>query len=143
MFQTQDVLIPARFICFILQFLLTLDIAFGWEDYVDATKVTDEGHKIKLKLKKLFVFLGFFYACELAEFIILITGYTLFSNFLSIVQIFLHSVSVLLLDWFVRDVWEVDQIISPFILGAVIPIVLEIIDLIIICSSNRKVTKIH
>ena len=140
MFQTQDVLIPARFICFILQFLLTLDIAFGYRDYVEATKVNDNDNEAT---PKLFLYLGFFYACELAEFIILITGYTLFSNFLSIVQIFLHSVSVLLLDWFVRDVWEVGDIISPFILGAVIPIVLEIIDLIIICSSNRKVTKIH
>ena len=35
MFQIQDVLIPARFICFILQVLLTISLGWGYKDFID------------------------------------------------------------------------------------------------------------
>lgn len=139
MYQVQDVLIPARFICFILQVLLTITIGFNWRDYI-----IKEDKVLDLTSDRIFIAeLCLLVLCELIEFIILLTGYTLFSNLLSIMQIFLHSVGVLLLDWFIRDVWKGIEIISPFLFGGLLPVILEIIDVIIICSGNRKVTKIN
>ena len=139
MFQIQDVLIPARFICFILQVLLTISIGYGYKDFIDVVnEVNDESYN----LKYLFTFFAFFLALEIAEFCILISGYTLFMNLLSFLQIFFHSVTVLILNWFYRDVWEIYKIYIPFILGGIIPFLLELYNLLVLCGSNRRITKI-
>ena len=101
MFQIQDVLIPARFICFILQVLLTLSLTWGWENFVE----------FKEDKVGFFILLSIFLLLELLEFIILLFGYTLFIDLLSVVQIFFHSVAVLLLNWLYRDNWKSNQYI--------------------------------
>ena len=135
MFQIQDILIPARFICYILQVLLTISIGISYQDFINS----DE---LKVYKIRYWVFLSFFYAFEIFEFFILLLGYTLFIDLLSVVQIFFHSLSVIFLNWFYRDVWESDWIVLPLILGGLIPGLLEIYNLIILCSSNRRITKI-
>ena len=132
MFQIQDVLIPARFICFILQVLLTLSLTWGWENFVE----------FKEDKVGFFILLSIFLLLELLEFIILLFGYTLFIDLLSVVQIFFHSVAVLLLNWLYRDNWKSNQLYIPFIIGGIIPGLLEIYNLIVLFSSNRKITKI-
>ena len=132
MFQIQDVLIPARFICFILQVLLTLSLTWGWKNFIES-----EEDKVGF-----FILLSFFLFLELLEFIILLFGYTLFIDLLSVVQIFFHSVAVLLLNWLYRDNWKSNQLYIPFIIGGIIPGLLEIYNLIVLFSSNRKITKI-
>ena len=136
----QDVLIPGRFFCFILQLLLSISAGFGWEDFV---KASAEGGDINEPKKIYFVLLGFFWLCECLEFIILIFGYTLFIDLLSLTQIFFHSITVLILNWFYRDVWKSERIYIPLILGGFIPIFLEAYNMIILCKSNRIITKIH
>ena len=145
MFQIQDVLIPARFICYILQVLLTISIGLGYKDFINsaiyATK--DNNTKFQKDLETRFwALLSIFYLIELVEFIIFLSGYTLFINLLSLIQIFFHSITVLILNWFYRDAWESDKIYIPFILGGIIPGLLEICNLIILCSSNRTISKI-
>ncbi len=141
MFKMEDVLIPGRFFCFILQVLLTLSAGFGYKDFIKAN-LDQSVSEYDLKVR-FFVILGFFWLFELFEIIILIMGYTLFINLLSLAQIFFHSIAVLILNWFYRDVWESDLIYIPFILGGVIPIIFEAYNLIILCQSNRIITKIH
>ncbi len=142
MFKMQDVLIPGRFFCFILQLLLTISCCFGYKDFVNV--VSEKGDEDYNKLvTRYFLLLGFFLLCEFFEFIILILGYTLFIDLLSLAQIFFHSIAVLILNWFYRDVWKSDLIYIPFILGGVIPIFFEAYNLIVLCQSNRKITKIH
>ena len=138
MFQIQDILIPARFICYILQVLLTISIGIACDDFVNSERYPE----LKAYKTRYWVFLSFFYAFELFEFFILLLGYTLFIDLLSVVQIFFHSLSVLFLNWFYRDVWECDWLALPLILGGIIPGLLEIYNLIILCSSNRRITKI-
>ena len=58
MFQVQDVLIPGRFICFILQVLLTISISFGYKDFTLAMNDSDSDTK-KTQIR-FFVLLGFF-----------------------------------------------------------------------------------
>ena len=138
----QDVLIPGRFFCFILQLLLTISAAFGYKDLVNV--VAEKGDEDYNKLvTRYFILLGIFIFCEVCEFIILITGYTLFIDLLSLAQIFFHSIAVLILNWFYRDVWKSDLIYIPFILGGAIPIIFEAYNLIILCQSNRIITKIN
>ena len=134
MFQIQDVLIPARFICFILQVLLTLSLTWGWKNFIEPNNESD---KIEYA-----IILSFFLLLELLEFLILLFGYTLFIDLLSVVQIFFHSVAVLLLNWLYRDNWKSNQLYIPFIIGGIIPGLLEIYNLVVLCSSNRKITKI-
>ncbi len=142
MFKMHDVLIPGRFFCFILQLLLTISAAFGYKDFVNV--VAEKGEEDYNKLvTRYFLLLGFFLFCECCEFIILITGYTLFIDLLSLAQIFFHSIAVLILNWFYRDVWKSDLIYIPFILGGVIPIIFEMYNFIILCQSNRIITKIN
>ena len=143
MFKMHDVLIPGRFFCFILQLLLTISAGFGYKDFVLAIVSDENDEDYNKVVTRYFVLLGFFLLCELFEFIILILGYTLFIDLLSLAQIFFHSIAVLLLNWFYRDVWESDEIYIPFILGGVIPAFFEAYNLIILCQSNRIITKIH
>ena len=138
----QDVLIPGRFFCFIIQVLLTISCCFAYKDFVNV--VSEKGDEDYNKLvTRYFLLLGFFLLCEFLEFIILIFGFTLFIDLLSLAQIFFHSIAVLLLNWFYRDVWESDEIYIPFIIGGIIPFILEIYNLIILCQSNRIISKIH
>ena len=141
MFQVQDVLIPGRFICFILQVLLTISISFGYKDFPLAMNDSDSDTK-KTEIR-LFVLLGFFLFFEFIEFIILILGYTLFIDLLSLAQIFFHSIAVILLNWLYRDVSDTDLIYISFVLGGIIPFIFEIYNLMILCQSNRVITKIR
>ena len=144
MYKMQDVLIPGRFFCFILQILLTLSIFIGREDFISAIVTKEEDSDYHKKVETRFiVWLSFFCLFEAIEFFILMMGYTLFINLLSLAQIFFHSIAVLLLNWFYRDVWESDEIYIPFIIGGIIPFILEIYNLIILCQSNRIISKIH
>ena len=141
MFQVQDVLIPGRFICFILQVLLTISILFGYKDFTLAMNDSDSDTK-KTEIR-LFVLLGFFLFFEFIEFIILLLGYTLFIDLLSLAQIFFHSIAVILLNWLYRDVSDTDLIYISFVLGGIIPFIFEIYNLMILCQSNRVITKIR
>ena len=141
MFQVQDVLIPGRFICFILQVLLTISISFGYKDFTLAMNDSDSDTK-KTQLR-FFVLLGFFLFFEFIEFIILILGYTLFIDLLSLAQIFFHSIAVILLNWLYRDVSDTDLIYISFVLGGIIPFIFEIYNLVVLCQSNRVITKIR
>ena len=141
MFQVQDVLIPGRFICFILQVLLTISISFGYKDFTLAMNDSDSDTK-KTEIR-LFVLLGFFLFFEFIEFIILLLGYTLFIDLLSLAQIFFHSIAVILLNWLYRDVSDTDLIYISFVLGGIIPFIFEIYNLMILCQSNRVITKIR
>ena len=141
MFQVQDVLIPGRFICFILQVLLTISILFGYKDFTLAMNDSDSDTK-KTQLR-FFVLLGFFLFFEFIEFIILLLGYTLFIDLLSLAQIFFHSIAVILLNWLYRDVSDTDLIYISFVLGGIIPFIFEIYNLMILCQSNRVITKIR
>jgi hypothetical protein len=133
MFQVQDVLIPGRFICFILQSLLTIAIGFAYKDFFPDTT---ENRPIFWGI------LILFWILELFELLIILSGYTLFGNLLSFSQIFFHSVSVIILNFFYRDLWDVKLIYIPFIIGGIIPGILEIFNLIILCNSNRTIGKI-
>ena len=138
MFQIQDILIPARFICYILQVLLTIAIGIAYKDFINTERYPDlDEYK-----DRYWGLLSLFYAFELFEFFILLLGYTLFIDLLSVVQIFFHSLSVIFLNWFYRDVWESDWVALPLILGGIIPGLLEFYNLIILCNSNRRITKI-
>ena len=141
MFQIEDVLIPARFICYILQVLLTISCAFEYEDFIDSTIEGNSQNENKVMIRY-WVILSLFFLFEIFEFIILLSGYTLFIELLSVVQIFFHSIAVLILNWFYRDAWNSELIWVPFLLGGIIPGLLEIYNLIILCSSNRVITKI-
>ena len=142
MFKLQDVLIPGRFFCFIIQVLLTISCCFAYKDFVNV--VSEKGDEDYNKLvTRYFLLLGFFLLCEFLEFIILIFGFTLFIDLLSLAQIFFHSIAVLILNWFYRDVWKSDLIYIPFILGGIIPIFLEAYNLLVLYQSNRQITKIH
>ena len=141
MFQVQDVLIPGRFICFILQVLLTISISFGYKDFTLAMNDSDSDTK-KTQIR-FFVLLGFFLFFEFIEFIILLLGYTLFIDLLSLAQIFFHSIAVILLNWLYRDASDTDLIYISFVLGGIIPFIFEIYNLVVLCQSNRVITKIR
>ena len=134
MFQIQDVLIPTRFICFILQVLLTISLGWGFKDFIDINN--------QKEINGFWSLLSFFFILEIFEFLVLLSGYTLFIDLLSVIQIFFHSVAVLLLNWFYRDVWEYTQLYIPFIIGGIIPFLLELYNIIVLCSSNRVLGKI-
>ena len=140
MFQVQDVLIPGRFICFILQVLLTISIMFGYKDFISAMNDSDSEKNTKIRF---FVLFGFFLFFEFIEFIILLLGYTLFIDLLSLAQIFFHSIAVILLNWLYRDVSDTDLIYISFVLGGIIPFIFEIYNLVVLCQSNRVITKIR
>jgi hypothetical protein len=58
-------------------------------------------HRNRILNSRITACLIIFYVCEFVEMVIIFMGTTIFLNKLSIVQIFLHSVTILLLAWFI------------------------------------------
>ena len=109
MYKVQDILIPSRFLIFILQVLLTITAGISHKDNILAgidSNLTENSQEYSDGNKEFLVALILFYVFEAIEMGIMLSGLTLFNNKLSIVQIFFHSVCVLLLCWFNHEQWE-------------------------------------
>ena len=66
MFKMQDVLIPGRFFCFIIQVLLTISCCFAYKDFVNV--VSEKGDEDYNKLvTRYFLLLGFFLLVSISK----------------------------------------------------------------------------
>ena len=141
MYKIHDVLIPARFLTFILQVLLTIVIMIQKEDNI--LKSVDQNENKNKKEKRFIALMIFFYIFEAIEFLIMLWGLTLFNNKLSIAQIFFHSVCILLLNWYIHEIYASIFVYEYFIIGSVIPIILECISIFTMSIYHRRFTKIE
>ena len=141
MYKIHDVLIPARFLTFILQVLLTIVIMIQKLDNIN--KSVDQNEDYDKKKQRFIALMIFFYIFEAIEFLIMLWGLTLFNNKLSIAQIFFHSVCILLLNWYIHEIYASIFIYQYFIVGGVIPILLECISIFTMSIYHRRFTKIE
>ena len=141
MYKIHDVLIPARFLTFILQVLLTIVILIQKEDNIKES--VDQNEDYEKKEKRFYALMAFFYIFEAIEFLIMLWGLTLFNNKLSIAQIFFHSVCILLLNWYIHEIYASIFVYEYFIIGSVIPIILECISIFTMSIYHRRFTKIE
>jgi len=141
MYKIHDVLIPARFLTYILQVLLTIVI---WIQKADNILMSmDQNESYDKKKKRFMATMIFFYFFELIEFLIMLWGLTLFNNKLSIAQIFFHSICILLLNWYIHEIYASIFVYQYFIVGGVIPILLECISIFTMSIYHRRFTKIE
>ena len=141
MYKIHDVLIPARFLTYILQVLLTIVI---WIQRADNILMSmDQNENYDKKEKRFMATMIFFYFFELVEFLIMLWGLTLFNNKLSIAQIFFHSICILLLNWYIHEIYASIFVYQYFIVGGVIPILLECISIFTMSIYHRRFTKIE
>ena len=141
MYKIHDVLIPARFLTYILQVILTIVIWIQRQDNVLMSMDLNENYA--KKEKRFFALMIFFYLFELIEFLIMLWGLTLFNNKLSIAQIFFHSICILLLNWYIHEIYASIFLYEYFIIGSVIPILLECISIFTMSIYHRRFTKIE
>ena len=141
MYKIHDVLIPARFLTYILQVLLTIVIWIQRSDNVLMSMDLNENYA--KKEKRFFALMIFFYLFELIEFLIMLWGLTLFNNKLSIAQIFFHSICILLLNWYIHEIYASIFLYQYFIIGSVIPILLECFSIFTMSIYHRRFTKIE
>ena len=141
MYKIHDVLIPARFLTYILQVILTIVIWIQRQDNVLMSM--DQNEDYKKKEKRFFALMIFFYLFELIEFLVMLWGLTLFNNKLSIAQIFFHSICILLLNWYIHEIYASIFIYQYFIVGGIIPILLECISIFTMSIYHRRFTKIE
>ena len=141
MYKIHDVLIPARFLTYILQVLLTIVIWIQRSDNILMSM--DQNESYDKKKKRFMATMIFFYFFELVEFLIMLWGLTLFNNKLSIAQIFFHSICILLLNWYIHEIYASIFVYQYFIVGGVIPILLECISIFTMSIYNRRFTKIE
>ena len=141
MYKIHDVLIPARFLTYILQVLLTIVIWIQRSDNILMSM--DQNEKYDKKQKRFYALMIFFYLFELIEFLIMLWGLTLFNNKLSIAQIFFHSICILLLNWYIHEIYASIFIYQYFIVGGIIPILLECISIFTMSIYHRRFTKIE
>ena len=141
MYKIHDVLIPARFLTYILQVILTIVIWIQRQDNVLMSM--DQNEDYKKKEKRFFALMIFFYLFELIEFLIMLWGLTLFNNKLSIAQIFFHSICILLLNWYIHEIYASIFLYQYFIIGSVIPILLECFSIFTMSIYHRRFTKIE
>ena len=141
MYKIHDVLIPARFLTFILQVLLTIVIMIQKLDNIN--KSVDQNEDYDKKKQRFIALMIFFYIFEAIEFLIMLWGLTLFNNKLSIAQIFFHSVCILLLNWYIHEIYASIFVYEYFIIGSVIPILLECISIFTMSIYHRRFTKIE
>ena len=145
MYKAQDILIPSRFLIFILQVLLTITAGISRKDNILAgidSNLTENSQEYSDANKEFLVALILFYVFEAIEMGIMLSGLTLFNNKLSIVQIFFHSVCVLLLCWFNHEQWEYWSMWTEWVIGGIVPVLLEVIGLMSITMVYRKVAKV-
>ena len=141
MYKIHDVLIPARFLTYILQVLLTIVIWIQRSDNILMSM--DQNENYDKKEKRFKATMIFFYFFELVEFLIMLWGLTLFNNKLSIAQIFFHSICILLLNWYIHEIYASIFVYQYFIVGGVIPILLECISIFTMSIYHRRFTKIE
>ena len=141
MYKIHDVLIPARFLTYILQVLLTIVIWIQRSDNILMSM--DQNENYDKKEKRFMATMIFFYFFELVEFLIMLWGLTLFNNKLSIAQIFFHSICILLLNWYIHEIYASIFIYQYFIVGGIIPILLECISIFTMSIYHRRFTKIE
>ena len=141
MYKIHDVLIPARFLTYILQVILTIVIWIQRQDNVLMSMDLNENYA--KKEKRFFALMIFFYLFELIEFLIMLWGLTLFNNKLSIAQIFFHSICILLLNWYIHEIYASIFLYQYFIIGSVIPILLEYYSIFTMSIYYRRFTKIE
>ena len=141
MYKIHDVLIPARFLTYILQVLLTIVIWIQRSDNILMSM--DQNENYDKKEKRFMATMIFFYFFELVEFLIMLWGLTLFNNKLSIAQIFFHSICILLLNWYIHEIYASIFVYEYFIIGSVIPILLECISIFTMSIYHRRFTKIE
>ena len=141
MYKIHDVLIPARFLTYILQVILTIVIWIQRQDNVLMSM--DQNENYAKKEKRFFALMIFFYLFELIEFLIMLWGLTLFNNKLSIAQIFFHSICILLLNWYIHEIYASIFVYQYFIVGGVIPILLECFSIFTMSIYHRRFTKIE
>ena len=141
MYKIHDVLIPARFLTYILQVILTIVIWIQRQDNVLMSM--DQNENYAKKEKRFFALMIFFYLFELIEFLIMLWGLTLFNNKLSIAQIFFHSICILLLNWYIHEIYASIFLYQYFIIGSVIPILLECFSIFTMSIYHRRFTKIE
>ena len=141
MYKIHDVLIPARFLTYILQVLLTIVIWIQRSDNILMSM--DQNENYDKKEKRFMATMIFFYFFELVEFLIMLWGLTLFNNKLSIAQIFFHSICILLLNWYIHEIYASIFVYQYFIVGGVIPILLECISIFTMSIYYRRFTKIE
>ena len=141
MYKIHDVLIPARFLTYILQVLLTIVIWIQRSDNILMSM--DQNENYDKKEKRFMATMIFFYFFELVEFLIMLWGLTLFNNKLSIAQIFFHSICILLLNWYIHEIYASIFVYQYFIVGGVIPILLECISIFTMSIYHRRFTKIE
>ena len=96
-----------------------------------------------------FVCLILFFIFQGIELFIIFTGMTIFMNKLSIIrncffnlEIFFHSMGILLLAWFIFQQWTYTFIWVCWGIGGFIPLFFEMCGLIVIRLHYRKVLKI-
>ena len=141
MYKIHDVLIPARFLTYILQVLLTIVIWIQRSDNILMSM--DQNENYDKKEKRFMATMIFFYFFELVEFLIMLWGLTLFNNKLSIAQIFFHSICILLLNWYIHEIYASIFLYQYFIIGSVIPILLECFSIFTMSIYHRRFTKIE
>ena len=141
MYKIHDVLIPARFLTYILQVLLTIVIWIQRSDNILMSM--DQNENYDKKEKRFMATMIFFYFFELVEFLIMLWGLTLFNNKLSIAQIFFHSICILLLNCYIHEIHASIFLYQYFLLGGVIPILLECISIFTMSIYHRRFTKIE
>ena len=141
MYKIHDVLIPARFLTYILQVILTIVIWIQRSDNILMSM--DQNESYDKKKKRFMATMIFFYFFELIEFLIMLWGLTLFNNKLSIAQIFFHSICILLLNWYIHEIYASIFLYQYFIIGSVIPILLECFSIFTMSIYHRRFTKIE
>lgn len=146
MYAICDVLIPTRFVCFIIQILLSISIVFSYEDNIfnevgKSTSKTSAAFKDRKKEFTICIVLLMIF--EAFELVIIFSGYTLFSNRLSIAQIFFHSLTVFLINWYQYELWEIKDLWLGFAFGGLVPLLLEVFTFAKLYVVNRRISKIR
>jgi len=120
MLNTSDYLIPLRFGSLVIQTTFSI-CAF----------ITRESNSIICEnkdrcLRFVWGFSITIWVTELFEFVFQFIGLTLFQNKLSLLQIIFHSITSMLYLWYIFVDWEGTNIVAMFVLGSLIPILLEL-----------------
>eukprot|EP00033_Pygsuia_biforma_P002222 GCRY01002462.1.p1 GENE.GCRY01002462.1~~GCRY01002462.1.p1 ORF type:complete len:141 (+),score=21.26 GCRY01002462.1:158-580(+) len=132
-------LIPFRFITLVCHFIAAVLVTSTKDENIKASiplqytsgEYSDKEDEVNTLLVFMFIFLAL-------ELLFLFFGFSLFMNFPSTLYIFLHFSAVVSLCLYSLDTWNVQSLLSIFLLSNVIPVASEVLIIIGIFGLKLK-----
>lgn len=137
---SHNILNPCKFSLFIIQVILTINVAFTKDDNIySQISYMSNSNSIEYinSYNSIVICLLLFYIFQIIEVIFIFIGESIFLNKINLLIIFFHAINIALLSSFILESKESNYLWKLLVIGSIIPVLLEVIGIIYERQSNK------